>query len=718
MIYFVLISAIIMGRVTDKETGKPIYLCTISLEGTRYSALTDEDGRFKLEGVPEGEYVIRAKRIGYETARKKIKLNKKILKLNLSLKKTIYRMQKITVSAQRQAFKTEIEVSTRTVFTEQFLRAPATLEPDVMRVVQALPGVSSVADYSAALFVRGGRPDENLVLLDENVVFNPQHFGGFFSTFDATAVRSVRLYAGGFPAEFADRLSSVMDVRTKEGRKDKISGDIEISLLSCKLNLEGPIFKESNFIFTVRRTYFDKVLPLFHYKFPYYFYDLYFKPTFNFKGAKLMFSNFISHDRLKLSEKDFYLSFDWINAVNSFHYFKKLSENSFLHLVCGHSYFKTSWDVLSSIGLDSELKEKLIKFYVSKEKGADKIKTGANIIFDNFYYYQYVPGEGFSFKESAFYPSLFLDLIKSLGSPFLMRLGLRINYFKTEEKRFNPVSPRFSLKYFIDDNTAIAFSTGYYTQFFVAPSPRRTVMPPFITAWMPVVGKYEYERSIHFVLSFEKWIGDYNLSIETYYKIYPYILDMKEMQNINLRDWENTLFDEGKGEAYGVDFMIKKNIGRLTGWLSYSLSFVKYKFDTLSYYPSHDRRHNLKILLFYNLKGGKVLSFSFTYASGNPYTAIVSRCRKWLYDYQRDRWEWEWVDLEGSFNSSRYPAYHRADVSISIPLNRFNFNLSFINIYNRKNVFFYYWDYSREPPVRKRVNMIPFFVSVGIKIKL
>jgi hypothetical protein len=278
--------------------------------------------------------------------------------------------------------------------------------------------------------------------------------------------------------------------------------------------------------------------------------------------------------------------------------------------------------------------------------------------------------------------------------------------------------PRLNLKYFLTLNTAAKFAIGKYYQFVSAVIPEFSPVPTLFF-WVPVFGGYKPLEANHYILGLEHWFSDdLTINLEGYYKHYYRIYTMSD--TINVDRMEETMLKQGTGNSYGLDLLIKKDFGRISGWISYSLGYARTTFGSETYPPSYDRRHILNIITRFTLTKGFYLSARWEYGSGFPYTEITGRMRHWDLGFSQGKYWFMWQDIMGGRNQARYPDYQRLDIGIerNFRIKSANLQVQFqvINVYNYKNLFFYYYDYDYEPPPRKAFYMLPILPSIGIKI--
>jgi hypothetical protein len=729
-------AAVIRGHVRDGTTGEPMAAVVASLEGTEMGDLTNTDGYFVITDVPAGTYQLRLAAMGYgEFSRDVLVVGDTTITVDARLGAAPIAIKEVKITAQHEEFKRSVNVSSLTMSRGQIRSTPFVVESDLFRSLQSLPGMVATSDFSSASFVRGGNADQNLVLIDGVSVYNPTHLGGIFSVLDPDIVTSADLLTGGFPAEYGGRLSSVLDVVTRDGRSDHISGNLGSSLLATKILVEGPIPVDSSsprtlipratFFFSGRRTYFDKLLSLFKFDFPYYFYDLNGKMTFNYNdNTKIALSGFWSSDQLNLGTGGSRVFLDWGNRFASIpwqqYWTPRLSSKTYL------TYNNYYYDIDLAGGLISihdTINEVALRTGTTyKFSGDNEITGGLEASYSTFRYNANMIGRfKFDLTGPPVMGSAYVEAKLKPFSSLLVEPGLRADYYymggELGTKYFRP-SPRLSFKYFLNEITAIKGAVGRYHQYVSALYPEFSPIPSLFF-WIPLIGSYQPQTADHFILGGERWLDENtNLTLEGYYKNFLTIHELQEQ--VKPESMGTTLLRQGKGYSWGADVMLKRDWGKLTGWLSYSLCFARVTFDGLTYPPSYDRRHIINVVASYALPWGITANAHFNYGSGLPYTATVGYFRRWTYWYPFNGYaDYSWQDIGSGKNAARYPAYHRLDLgaekSFNVGNTKLSVQLDVINVYNHQNLLLYQWDYDQPVPLRTSVNQFPILPSVGIK---
>ena len=717
-------AASVRGHVRDAGSSEAIPGVVVSVEGTELGDLTSADGYYLIRDIPPGAYTLNYSSVGYGMSTREVYVvGDTTISLDVKLTVSPVQMKEVKVTAQRAEFKQETRVSTLTLRHTVLDHAPRLLANDMLRAIQVLPGVNTTSDFSAASFIRGGNADQNQTLIDGVSLYNPTHLAGLFSVIDQDAVKSADLLTGGFPANYGGRLSSVLDITTRDGNANRFTGNVAASLLSASAMLEGPLPKGSFFL-RGQRTYFDQVLKLIKFDLPYYFYDIQGKATIHpTEKTTIWGSGFLSNDLYTMSSNAMGVNLGWGNRFATINWLQEWSPNLLgktsvygssynLDMNLGDNRFQMD-DSINEYGLNSSL-----TWLLPHEQ---ELEAGIQTSLPRFRFYS----TGFGpdtinlngpLTTGAAYVQAKLKPIPNL----LVQPGLRLDYYRAYDEfsaQHVVPSPRLSVKYFLNDITAIKGAWGRYYQFFSALSPENSPIPSLFF-WVPVFGSYAPQQADHYVLGAERWLDENtNLTVEGFYKHYGRIYEMGN--TLNQDSIMTGLLKPGIGYSTGADLLLRRDWGPLTGMLSYSLCFARVKYDTLEYAPSYDRRHIVNLTLNYTLPRGWNVSAHWNYGSGLPYTATIGYFRNWSYDYQDGGTGYNWTDIGSGKNLARYPAYHRLDLGAErvFQVGKTNVTAQFnlFNAYYRKNVLLYYWDYSKDPPQRLAQSQLPIIPSLGVK---
>ncbi|MBT5078433.1 MAG: TonB-dependent receptor, partial [Candidatus Marinimicrobia bacterium] len=604
-----LLSENISGTITDQSSGEPLpYTNIILLENNRGTA-TDISGYYIIPNIDFGTYTMKIMMIGYTTLEKSIELGPESGKFNFELLPEPIVGNEIKVSAERTRFDKRVDISRVNISNQEIRKAPAFVEADLFRTLQLLPSVSASNDFNAALIVRGGSPDENLILLDGTEIYNPYHIGGVFSTFNADMISDAEFLAGGFPAKYGGRLSSVLSITGREG--DSKNGRLpqslngikkywdfsgasgNISLLSSKILTEGSLYKGS-WMFSARRTYFDKFVDM-YYDYNnedppgnYYFWDTHLKLKFAPNNTNQFFySQFSGKDNLFLEIGgagfpgiDF--GWDWGNGTqnitwkfipNSNYFLKtRLSKTTYQFNVDFAIDFNPDVaDTTEIINLDSGESTDLSLYLDNLVEDSDfnqelKYIVNESLNFDfgwqiknlSLKYTETFAGQQVTNISST--PKTTSSFININWSPYpLLKtiFGFRISKFNGYDKFL--INPKFSLKYNPISDLAIKASIGRYSQFLYTINQEEELLR-IVDFWQPIPEGKKPQEADHIIVGLEYWMSQGNtMSLESYYKNYSTIYDINP--KVNATNIESTLAIQGTGKAMGIEYLyrFKKN---------------------------------------------------------------------------------------------------------------------------------------------------------------
>jgi hypothetical protein len=759
----------IQGRVRD-EAGTPVSgvlvrLFPLGTDVPIRGAETDDLGFFHMEPLAAGGYRLEALRIGFETASREVEVPPgRRIEADFTLVTEPVALEGISVNAVRSRdrvrFEEEAGVTVRELAGAEIKAIPGVVEADPLRAVEVLPGVVTTSDFSSAFNVRGGSGDQNLILLDGQPVFNPTHLGGFFSVFNGDIVQRAELRSGGFPARYGGRVSSVLDIQSDPG-DGRFQGDGGVSLLAARLALGGGLpetwrrglgLRQANWRFSGRRSYFDQVMrPVVD--FPYHLTDL--QGVFEGwtdGGDQIGLTAYSGRDILALTNLDpedfpLRIRWDWGNDLVGFRFTHPRRDGGWWEVRTGYSRFSSGMafpdfddtDFLSEVdqaSLEMDVVARPTPYLTlglgtgAKRRSENNLaSTGGTEFFS---------GKGRGTELSGYFQAEWKP-----ASEWLLELGFRGDRWTPAHG--NPIrvlSPRLSGKRFLAGTQwAVKASAGRYTQFLH--SIRNEELPLGLDTWI-----LSGESTPH-VVSDQVQVGvegypreGWFASLEGYYRAFDGVV------TLNLADNPNDATDDylpGTGSSYGADLFIRASGGPTTGWLALSWLKATRRFPDfqsgldpapeVAFPPVFDRRLDLDLILQRRLRDDLDLGLRWNFGTGLPYTRPLG-----TFAYLSPgispgaRLDWEMSDPEedgdegegllavvlGERNRARYPARHRLDVSIRWTVEkgwgRMVPYLSILNVYNRKNVLFYFFEYDQSPPVRTGISMFPFLPTVGVEV--
>lgn len=714
-------AATISGFVRGADNGEALAYATVTLAGSTRGAMTNQKGYYVITGVPAGSYSVSISYIGYQPSKRTVTLTQdEELTLTLELQPGSLRLETIEVKARTSEL--QETPGTLSMRTPQLTAMPAAVEADVFRAVQTLPGVSTLSDFSAGLYVRGGSPDQNLILLDDIDVYNPSHLFGFFSTFNVDAVKTIELQKAGFPARYGGRLSSLLDVHNRDGNRKRLAGTARASIIASSATLEGP-WRKGSWMISGRHTYIEPLARAARIDLPYRFYDVHGRANYDLgDNDRTSLSWYNGLDKLDWNKPGLELGFDWGNTTWSAQWTHIFTQRVFSHFVLGHSAFdsratfafedfafrsKNRIDDLSLKGsltwtpsaahiVDVGGEMKSLDFSFRREAGEDRLK------------FAYQGTYGAVYLQDAWKPS----------EEWQVQAGLRTDYYSKGE--YLRIGPRLSVQRKLNEMTSVRATYGRYSQFLNLVAQEGA---SFADMWFPVDKTLKPGGADHYILGVTYGpFESFELSVEGYYKPYRNLVEFSEEFTRSLVTQEATvgqLFNSGAGTAYGADVYLRNRWKGWEGWLGYSHGMVdrkirNYNFDK-EFHPTYDRRHQVVVMQGRDLGHNWKMSFTFHYGSGQPMTLAVGRYTvRDINGRERD------VVLDGEKNSSRLPAYHRLDVGFSYHEQHRGWSIDpeiqIINVYNRKNVYVRSYDMKKNPATFKDVTMLPFLPTIGVTV--
>jgi hypothetical protein len=768
----------ITGRVTGAD-GQPIAGARVTAAAggsVRRAATTGEAGTFRLANLPAGTYRVRAQRIGFAAAEQAVSVAAgAVARAELALSEESFTLDAIEARArgreqrERTRFETEAGVTSRVISAEELKSLPGLGEADVMRAIEVLPGVVSTSDFSSAFNVRGGSADQNLILLDGFPIFNPFHLGGLFSVFNGDVIARAELLAGGFGAEYGGRVSSVLSVETEPGTQGKgVRGAAGVSILATRLALRGDLpvrdslGRRGGWLVSGRRSYFDALLaPVVD--FPYHLTDLQLGASIPLaRGGTLRFTGYGGQDVLDLSdfeapgnddeeeegEEDqsaddiLRVRWNWGNQVAGVHLSQPLGRwTSDTRL--GYSRYAEALTFVDfgDVSFRSGISQWTLRSDFGRPLGPRlALQTGGEATLMGYRNLGQAGGTTFfEGKRRGTLASGYGQLRWEPSSVWIVEPGLRADVWTTGGYTRPIVSPRLSAKRFLgpERDAAVKMSVGRYAQFLH--SLRDENLPVSNDTWVTADGFVPAVVSDQVQAAIEKFWGDrWYVSAEAYARRFTGVTELNVADDPN-REGDDLI--EGRGRSVGLDLLVRRGSGRLTGWTTLSLLHATRTFpdptaaglegvpQTMSFPPIFDRRVDLDVVAQYQLGRKTQLGARFNFGSGVPYSRPVAAITGFETDvvgggYRLPRPTTEDPDLPvfivpGRRNQERYPAYHRMDVTLRRTFERRWGTLTpyvqVLNTYNRRNVLFYFYNYSDTPATRSGISMFPVLPTIGME---
>lgn len=735
------------GYIKDKA-GEELIGATIYIPELKTGTVTNVYGFYSLT-IPVKKYKVIFSYIGYEPQELDVDFSKDQT-LDIVLEETSNAIDEVIVTAERKNENVvKTEMSTVKLQAKEIKKIPALMgEIDVLKTLQLLPGIQSTGEGFSGFNVRGGSPDQNLILFDEATVYNASHLMGFFSVFNNDAVKDLKIYKGDIPAEYGGRLSSLLDIRMKEGNQKNFEATGGLGTISSRLTLEGPIIEDKwSILIAGRRTYADLFL-LFSSddalkSTQLYFYDLNLKTNYRVnENNRIFVSGYFGRDVFNFG--DMY-GFDWGNKTLTTrwnHLFSDKLFSNFSFIYSNYDYKMESGNESLGFKWTSNLEDfKLKADFNYYPNPRNTIKFGLEAI-----HHKFIPGTARSTNETAnntikmpesraLEYAVYLSNEHKLTPKLALNYGLRFsvfqnmgeatlynfddNYEKIDStiydkwdiyKTFSGLEPRLSLNYTINPKSSVKASYSRTKQYLHLASNSTAGSP--LDVWVPSSPNIKPQLADQVALGYFRnfWDNYFETSVEIYYKDMNNQIDFKDFADLNLNAEYESEFRIGDAWSYGLEFLIRKQQGNFTGWISYTLSKAERKIPTINegevYSSTYDRPHNISIVASYDLTKRWNIAATWVYASGNPVTFPTGR-------YEQGNMI---VPIYSERNGYRMPDYHRMDLAITLkgkekPNKRLKseLNLSIYNVYNRHNAWMISFSEDEDNPNTTKAELVYLF---------
>lgn len=752
----------ISGYIKDSVTEELLPGATVFIQNSQNGTVTNKYGFYSLTFTEEKPVLV-VQYIGYKPILQEIenKTQTKDFYLEIQggeIEGVVIDVGKEDIIETPQMSKIQIEI-------EDIKNTPALLgEKDVLKTLQLMPGVQSGSEGQSGFYVRGGGPDQNLIILDEAPVYNASHLFGFFSLFNGDALKSVDLVKGGFPARYGGRLSSVVDMTAKDGSRDHITGSAKVGILSTSGVLEGPISKKkknSSFMLSGRRTYADIFTRILskaqsdgQESAGYYFYDLIAKGNYDIdEKNRVYLSGYFGRDNIGYNFNDAddteKVKFGWGNATGTArwnHVFSpKLFSNAsiiFSHYDFGidfkEEYENQKYRLKYSSGIEDIGFKYDLDFFPNSNHA---VRAGVQTTRHHFRPRARVELDsqlGVDSKETETYISLenaaYVEDEWSISNHFKANLGLRFSHYLEDEVNYARLEPRLSIAYKANETTSLKASYSEMNQYIHLLTNTGASLPTDL--WVPSTDIVKPQFARQFAVGLAKMLKDdaYQLTLEGYHKSMENIIGYKEGSTLvnfeaiedgasSSNDWQKAI-TPGTGTSYGAELLLRKNEGKLHGWTGYTWSKTEHQFDELNhgqpFSPKYDRRHDLSIVGFYDIAKNKTLMATFVYGTGQAISLQRAEYQEVnhnpFYPEPRNPTSSTTIDF-GTKNSSRMEDYHRLDVSYRFEKEkrkgRKAWEFGVYNIYNRGNPFFYYVEEKNNKYTLKNASLFHLLPSIS-----
>ena len=743
----------ISGYVEDANTGERMVGVNVVAKEVSLGTTSNTYGFYSMT-LPVSSYTLEFSFIGYETFSIYVDLSEDA-HYNVSLKTQSLELQEIVLTGEESIVK-RTQSSVIDVPVQQIKSMPSLLgEVDVLKAIQLLPGVQSGSEGSSGFYVRGGGPDQNLILLDGVPVYNASHLFGFFSVFNADAIKNVRLTKGGFPARFGGRLSSVLEIDMKEGNTKAFEGEGSIGLIASKLTMQGPIVKDkASWIVSARRTYIDALAQPFIMassdgdRGGYYFFDLNAKVNYKISDKnRLYWSVYTGDDRFYAafsdsyddSSDDYRFRLGWGNLTSSLRWNHLYSEKLFSNTTVTFSEYLFDIDMQEDYTYETFNDEFEFLYYSGIRDWGVKmdfdylpnpnhyVKFGLSNTYHTFY-----PGQmelravqpefdeiidtSFVFSDRLYSHDAYVYLEDDIkfNDRFKANIGLHASLFRVGRKNYTSLQPRFSARYLIDENWSLKISYAEMQQNIHLLTNSNAGLPTDI--WVPSTNQVKPQESSQIAAALTRTLDDgvYEISLEAYYKTIDNLITYKEGASfMSFRDWQETIETNGEGTSYGVELFLQKKKGKTSGWIGYTLSWTNRRFDHINfgdwYSYKYDRRHDISVVLSHEFSEEFDVGITWVYGTGNAIT--FPQATYWSHEevlsfgpgggappgFNNDNNE---IEYYGERNGTRMDAYHRLDLGANFHKEKKNgirtWSVGVYNAYNRRNPYFIYLGTQRQ----------------------
>ena len=730
----------ISGTISDQASGEALIGATVYDYISGKGTTANNYGFYSLT-LPSDSVRLRYSYVGFQNKIESLLLNaNKSIDMEMS---GLTELQGVEITATKDNDLIEkTQMSTIDVSMDKVRDLPVLMgERDVMKTIQLLPGVQSGSEGSSGIYVRGGGPDQNLILIDGVPVYNANHLFGFFSVFNTDAINSVKLIKGGFPAEYGGRLSSVVDIRMKEGNTKKIHGEGGIGLVASRLTLEGPIVKDkTSFMISGRRTYIDALTRPFiraqgDVDGGYYFYDLNAKLNHKFSDrSRIYLSGYFGKDRFfakdsykygsgnSLQEDEFEARLQWGNGIGALRWNYIFNPKLFSNTTVTYSNYdfnifnESSYKYVdngnpienySRIEYLSGIQDWSGKVDFNYLPNPDHyIKFGGS-----YTYHTFNPGinryreesqyarEDTSFGSSKIYANEFYVYAEDdfkISERLKINGGLHFSGFAVESKTYFSLQPRISGRYILTENTAIKASYASMAQYLHLLTNAGIGLPTDL--WVPPTADIKPQKAHQVAAGVARTLKKgYQINIEGYYKKMDHLLEYKDGASflLNAGDWQNKV-ESGEGWSYGAEILFEKKTGKTTGWIGYTLSWTERQFENLNNgekFPyRYDRRHDISVALTHKFNDRIDVGVVWVYGTGNAVTLPTERYRPaqgFNTNFYRE------IGFIESRNNYRMPSYHRLDIGVNLhketKYGSRTWSFGLYNAYSRQNPFFLYF---------------------------
>ena len=724
----------VKGFVYEKSNGEPVMFANVFLKGTTLGSTTDINGYFSITRIPDGTYTIMVTSIGYDTIAESISLKgNQILNKKFSIEEASIQLEAVSITADKIEARTETKTSVVNITPKAITKIPSVGgQADLAQYLQVIPGVVFTGDQGGQLYIRGGSPIQNKVLLDGMIVYNPFHSIGLFSVFDTDIIRNAEVYTGGFGAEYGGRVSSVMDITTRDGNKKRISGKVGATTFGAKVMVEGPLKKAKkdddvtvSFILSAKNSYLEQTSQTIYKDLlngevlPYNFQDVYGKVSLNTaNGSKINFFGFSFNDQVNNYKS--ISDFSW-NSYGGGTNFVLIPGKSpvLIEGNIAYSKYEAGLTEANNPNRSSSIDGFNAGFTFSYFLGKNTLKYGVELLgFKTVFDYTKSNGIKMNQTENTTELGAFIKY-KWQIEDLIIEPSLRVQWYASLAE-VSP-EPRFAIKYNVTDWFRVKAAAGMYSQNLIAANSDRDVVNlfyGFLSGQDNIPKRFngkdvqtKLQKANHYIIGTEfDILANMTANVEGYFKDFRQLTSLNRNQMYSETNfpagtpevlWRDFMLENGK--AYGIDFSLKYEFMRWYVWAAYSLAYVNKNYENaqgelVNYRTHYDRRHNINLMVTYSGGSRRQWEFSgrWNIGSGFPFTQVSG-----FYEhYQFDDMGMDIVGAEGDvgiiygeLNKGELPWYHRLDIDIK---RKFYFSentileadLSVTNVYNRENIFY------------------------------
>ncbi|WP_420456743.1 TonB-dependent receptor [Rubrivirga sp.] len=740
--------ATLNGFVRDAVSGETLIQATVRVEATGRGVATNVQGFYTLGTLEPGEVTVTASFLGYQPTRQTVTLAPgETRRLDLELAPQGVTTDEVVVEAT-EPIEEERAPGTQNVSIDLVQALPTVFEADLFRSIQLLPGVKASSDFSSALYIRGGSPDQTLILLDGTTVYNPTHFFGFFSTFNTEAIKDVRLYKGAYPSTYGGRLGSVVDVYNRDGNRRETDASLSVGLLASRVGVEGPLPGVSgSYSLNARRSTLEPLLAVLREQLDedgipesFYFYDLNGKVSVDLSpNDRLGLATYAGRDQVVVPfGDDAQFDLDYGNRTASLAYNRVLSGTAFAQTrLTASRYF--SYPVGSFAGTEFQRPNTLTDYSARVDvewlpSETFELRTGAwggtlNLGLES----SFNGNTQTSYGNPSRYASGYVQGRVRPGDGWILTGGVRAEYFRsltddllTED--IEPVpssyvrfSPQVQVERTFGEDLVLQFAAGQYHQFLSLIS--NEAFSGFDT-WVTTGVGVPPQSSEQVVLGVKTNLGPaYRLDVEVYGRTLRDLFDIDpNNQDVAGLDYQS-LFRFGEGYAFGAEFLLERGIGKLTGLVSYTLGSTRRRYPGESaafqgyFPPKYDRLHDLTVVAQYALGRGWQATVAGAYATGQAYTTPAGRFEAEGLPFEDPTLP---VLVSNGLNTARLPPYHRVDAGVTKrgvwPFATYELQLQLVNVYNRRNLWFVTYDFDSNPVEVGEVRQLPILPNVSLSL--